>query len=70
MYLERLKFTAHSTSLSDGNLVDGLLLARHTEAVGGPHRGGALASIDDVAPRKLKMKGNCDWTFLNVPLEF
>ena len=26
----------HSTSLSDGNLVDGLPSARHTEAVGGP----------------------------------
>jgi hypothetical protein len=30
-------YQPYSTSISDGNLVDGLPSARHTEAIGGPH---------------------------------
>ncbi len=45
-----------STSLSRGNLVDGLPLALHTEAVVGPHGGPPLAKIGTLDSRKLKIE--------------
>jgi hypothetical protein len=45
-------FNLYSTGLSDGNLVDGLPSARHTEDVGGPHGVSGSAPICGKAFRK------------------
>ena len=48
-----------STSLSDGDLVDGLPSARHTEAVGGPHGVFGPAPICNLDPWKSRFEGQC-----------
>ena len=48
-----------STSLSDGNLVDGLPSVRHTEAVGGSHGVFGPAPICNIGPRKTRFEEKC-----------
>ena len=45
--------------VSGGNLVDGLLRALHTEAVGGPHGEMGPAPIGKLDPRKLSFERKC-----------
>ena len=56
-------FSAHSASLSGGNLVDGLPRALHTGAVGVPHGGAGPATIYALEFEKLRFEEKCRGKF-------